>query len=224
MKKKNILKIVVPFLVVAVLMGLASWYSITYNEGRIIYPMDYSQYVFQWKDLPAILSIIFVFIYVIYVIIQVVLICRKAMKEKEKNIQSNRFPYMNPKLGFLAILGFIGIIGLLPAPYGDPYFLFFFTLFGFVGFYFYGKISNTLMDERFIEDKKNAEYTAMKISFSILYIGVILSARLPLVRNNNTTLISYFYLLSSIAFGLYFFLSPYLLYRSDQKGLEDEAE
>ena len=39
------------------LMILACGYSLLYNEGRLVYPMDFAAYVFRPADLPMVLAL-----------------------------------------------------------------------------------------------------------------------------------------------------------------------
>lgn len=43
-------------------------YSLLYNEGRFVYPMDVDTYVFQTKDLPMLFAGVITAAYVIYLV------------------------------------------------------------------------------------------------------------------------------------------------------------
>ena len=56
--KKNQVKIWVGcgiFCIAAVLLSV--WYAVTFNNSRLVAPMDFGSYSFNTKDLPMILSI-----------------------------------------------------------------------------------------------------------------------------------------------------------------------
>ena len=66
MSKKN-LKWLIIFGVLCVLcVAAATGYSLNFNEGRLVYPMDFGSYHFQVKDIPMILALIITLLYVIY--------------------------------------------------------------------------------------------------------------------------------------------------------------
>lgn len=57
MSKKN-LKWLIIFGVLCVLcVAAATGYSLNFNEGRLVYPMDFGSYHFQVKDIPPIKSV-----------------------------------------------------------------------------------------------------------------------------------------------------------------------
>ena len=43
------------FCVLSVL--IASWYAVTFNDSRLVVPMDFENYVFDIRDLPMIVSV-----------------------------------------------------------------------------------------------------------------------------------------------------------------------
>ena len=47
------------------LMVLACCHALVYNEGRLVYPMDLSAYVFRPGDLPMLLALAAVILYVL---------------------------------------------------------------------------------------------------------------------------------------------------------------
>lgn len=52
-------------------MAAAVIYSLLYNEGRFVYPMDMDTYVFQAKNLPMLLAGVITAAYVIYLVVSV---------------------------------------------------------------------------------------------------------------------------------------------------------
>ena len=126
---------------------------------------------------------------------------------KRNKIKKNRTRKLNPKLGFL---GFFGFLGFLDLPGSWLRFLFF----GFFVFFYEGKMSDTLMDERFRENKNKAQFMALKISFAVIIIAFLF-----LSLGEYFMSIAYLYravqILISLSIALAMFLSEYLLYRYD---------
>ncbi len=63
---------------------------VTFNESRLVEPMELSEYEFTVKDLPMIVSVILMTLYAI------VLIVLTTVSNKKKSITRK----INPKLGF----------------------------------------------------------------------------------------------------------------------------
>lgn len=64
------------------------------------------------------------------------------------------------RLGFLGLPAFLGLLGFWVYPQTGEVFPFaFFLFFGFFGFFFEGKMSHTLMDERYTENRAKAQLT-----------------------------------------------------------------
>lgn len=96
MKKRE--KVLVGAGAACLLLLLASvWYAVTFNESRLVVPMELSEYEFTVKDLPMIVSVILMTLYAI------VLIVLTTVSNKKKSITRK----INPKLGFLGILDFL---------------------------------------------------------------------------------------------------------------------
>ena len=83
-------------------------------------------------------------------------------------------------------------------------------------------MSNILMDERYIENKKNAQLQAYRIGFSITTITLIASSWGWLFRCNDGKLL-FITISLSFAYGLVIFLSEYLLYRYDNNDFIGES-
>ena len=130
-------------------------------------------------------------------------------------VKNHKTRKLNPKFGFLGILGFAGFLGIWTYQIDREVFPFiFFAFFGFFGFFFEGKMSNTLMDERYAENKKNAQLHALRTGFSISAATLLVSSWGWLFRSNDAKLL--FVTISlSFAYALVIFLSEYLLYRFD---------
>lgn len=203
----------------SILMLLTStWYAVTFNDSRLVVPMEFGSYTFQVKDLPMILSISLTCIYVIALF--VTLLCKKRQQSKESNTTRR----LNPKLGLLGFFGFLGFSGFWTYALDGSIFPFgFFLFFGFFGFYYEGKMSGTFMDERFRENAAQANLKASNIAFSIILIALVILCQGKLLGNTEYTLIAITMTLS-IALALRIFLSEYLLYRYDHDDLADEGE
>ena len=66
MSKKNVKRLIILGVICALYAASAIGYSLTFNDGRLIYPMDFGSYQFHIKDVPVILALILVVLYVIY--------------------------------------------------------------------------------------------------------------------------------------------------------------
>lgn len=206
-----------------VLLALASsWYSIKYNDSRLVVPMDFSTYAFQPKDLPMLLSVALVSIYGIYLFI---LLLKTIIKNQKTKSETKTTRKLNPKLGLLGFLGFLGLLGFWTYQIDKTIYPFcFFLFFGFFGFFFEGKMSNTLMDERFRENAVKAQLISYKIGYAVLFVMLLLLGRGALMGNLEYTLI---FLVCGISLTLaaVIFLSEYLLYRFDHADkFEDNEE
>lgn len=134
----------------------------------------------------------------------------------------NRTRKLNPKLGFLGFLGFAGFLGVLTYQTDKTIFPFvFFVFFGFFGFFFEGKMSNTLMDERFIENRRKAELKAYRVGQIVSFLVLIASLWQRLFPTNEAKLI-FITISLSLTFALVIFLAEYLLYRYDHDNSGEE--
>lgn len=198
----------------------SSWYAITFNDSRLVAPMQ-GHYALQIKDLPMILSVSLICVYVIALFITLMLHAGKMRRQQEK---SNSTRKLNPKLGLLGLLGFLGFGGFWTYSVNGTVFPFlFFVFFGFFGFYFEGKMSGTFMDERFRENATRASLKASNISFAIIFIALIILGQGKLFSNLDYTLIAILITVSLIL-ALRIFLAEYLLYRYDYDDRADESE
>lgn len=198
----------------------SSLFAITFNDSRLVVPMQ-GRYVFQIKDLPMILSVSFICIYLIALFITLMLQAGKMQRQQEKDNATRK---LNPKLGLLGLLGFLGFAGFWTYSVNGTVFPFlFFVFFGFFGFYFEGKMSGTFMDERFRENATRASLKASDISFAIIFIALIVLGQGKLFSNLDYTLIAILITVSLIL-ALRIFLAEYLLYRYDYDDHADESE
>ncbi|MDE6608113.1 MAG: DUF3796 domain-containing protein [Lachnospiraceae bacterium] len=204
-----------------IIMLVSSWYSVTFNESRLVAPMDFSEYAFHVKDLPMICSLLFVVIYVFFLFGFLVM---AIIKNKDREATASVTRAISPKLGFLGFCGFFGCLGFLTYSNDKTIFPFaFFIFFGFFGFFYEGKMSNTFMDERYKENKLKAQIKSNQVALTIIFIALILLGQGKIMNNLEYTLII-FVIIVALAIALQLFLSEYLLYRYDHDGQLDESE
>jgi hypothetical protein len=193
----------------AALTGAAVWYDLTYNGGKLVYPMH--SYAFAPADIPMLLAIALDVLYVLYLAF---LLVRGFRVQKERAAKTGRTRRLSPKLGFLGFCGFLGFAGFWTyGALGDLSGFIFFAFFGFFGFFFEGKMSNTLMDERYKENAARAERKALRIGFGIIFFLLIFAGQAGRLTAELVAPI----LIAGIALAvaLTIFLSEYLLYRYD---------
>jgi len=220
--KKNKLKFWIGGGIFCAAALLASiWYAVTFNDSRLVVPVDLGSYTFTPKDLPMILSVLLTCGYVLALFIPR---CFGIRKHKETVERTNTTRKLNPKLGLLGLLGFLGFLGFWSYPArGDVTPFAFFLFFGLFGFFYEGKMSGTFMDERFRENAARAQLTAYKITFSIILAALIILSQGKLFGSLEYTLIATMIVLS-FALALGIFLPAYLLYRYDHDDPMDEDE
>ena len=210
MKSPVIKRFVLLGVLVAALMALAVWQSVTYNESRLVVPMDFSTYRFRPADLPMWIACGAVALYAIGLAVAVM---AAALRRRGAAANHTRtLPRWLGFLGFLGLLGFLGIPGYLR--FGDASPFVFFAFFGFFGFFYEGKLSGTFMDERFREETARAERQAYRVSNAVMFLGLILLCQGKILGNLEHVLIAVI-IVFSLAFALQIFLREYLLYRYD---------
>lgn len=214
MKKR--VKILVGLGVVCLLLLLASvWYAVTFNESRLVVPMDLSTYDFTVKDLPMIISVILVTLYACVLVVMI------SAANRKKNVTRK----LNPKLGFLGFLGLLGFLGFwaYPAQKAAAPFMWF-IFFGFFGFFFEGKMSETFMDERYVENKMKAQLKAHKTAVNIVFAAMLLFVGGEDLIGNVDYSLAAFVIAIALAIALDLFLGEYLLYRYDHDDKLCESE
>ena len=95
--------------------------------------------------------------------------------------------------------------------------------FGFFGFFYEGKLSNTLMDERYRENQMRARSVASQTALSIIFLATLILGQGRLIGNLEHAFVAYVSVVS-LAFALELFLSEFLLYRYDHDELPGESE
>lgn len=220
--KTNKMKIWIGCGIVCVLSVLLSlWYAITFNDSRLVVPMDFRNYVFEIRDLPMIVSVSLICIYLVVLFVMLFIHAGKKQRQAEETGITRK---INPKLGCLGVLGFLGFAGFWTYSVDGTVFPFAFFLFsGFFGFYYEGKMSGTFMDERFRENIARAKLKAYKITFGVMLIALIILCQGKLFGKLEYTLIASIITLS-LALALGIFLSEYLLYRYDHDDQAEEGE
>lgn len=204
---------------VAALMALAVWQSVTYNESRLVVPMDFSSYRFRPADLPMWIACAAVGIYAIALVVAAV---TAVLRRRGDAVNHTRtLPRWLGFLGFLGLLGFLGIPGYLRFGNASPFV--FFAFFGFFGFFYEAKMSNTLRDERFRENQMRAERDAYRMGFVPVVLALILLSQRLLADNPALTAVLLVVILS-LDFALVIFLQSYLLYRYDHSDSDQEEE
>lgn len=216
--KNNTKHTIILGVICTLLAAAASWYTITFNDSRLIVPMNLSEYVFRVQDLPMIISGILITLYVLYLFVLLV----KAIDTKKKIEKTSQFARaVSPKLGFL---GFAGFLGFWTYSIDKTIFPFiFFMFFGYFGFFYEGKMSHTFMDERYKENKLKAHTTANKIALAIIFLALLILGQGKLMENLEYTLIA-FIIVTALSIALEVFLSEYLLYRYDHDEPFEKSE
>ena len=202
-------------------MVLSTWYAVTFNDSRLVVPMDFGSYSFIPQDLPMLLS---VSLFGLYALALCFLLVRSIRKNKRDTTRTNRSRRVHPRLGFLGLLGFLGFAGFWAYPAtGDVSPFLFFLFFGFFGFFYEGKMSGTLMDERFRENAARAQLITYRTTFSITLLALLILCQGKLLGSLEYTLIATIIVLClTLALGI--FLPEYLLYRYDHDDRIEEGE
>lgn len=209
MKKKCVRRTVLLGAACALLLAAASGYSMAFNGGRLVEPMDFSTYVFRAGDLPMLLALALTVCYAGYL---VVLLVRYTLSSRHRQASARTARAVNPRLGLLGLLGFLGFWTYRTD--GSIFPFVFFLFFGFFGFFFEGKLSGTLMDERYRENQLRARTTANRIALTIIFLAVLLLGQGKIMGSLELTLVA-FVIVVVLALALELFLSSYLLYRYD---------
>lgn len=220
MKKFNAKLTAALGVIVVLLLGVSNWYAIHFNDWRLVAPTDFSTYEFRPQDLPMLIS---VGLFILYVLYLGVLLVGAVIAERQRQMSTKTTRKLNPRLGLLGFLGFFGFLGFWTYNTTHTVFPFvFFVFFGFFGFFYEGKMSGTLMDERFVENRVRAELTAHRVAMNIIFLSLILLNLNSgaLFGRLEYTLIA-LTILISLAVALDVFLSEYLLYRYDRADQPD---
>lgn len=221
MKKTNVRRIIVSGIASILLLAASVWYSVTFNDSRLVKPMEFSEYTFQIQDLPMILSVI---LWMVYLVCLFFLLVRARLAEKSRETQTQTTRRINPKYGFFGFFGFFGFMGFWTYSVDKTVFPFvFFLFFGFFGLFYEGKLSGTFMDERFQENQMKAHMKANKTALTIIFLATLVLGQGKLMGNLEYTFIA-FVIVVALSLALEVFLEEYLLYRYDHDDQMEESE
>lgn len=139
--------------------------------------------------------------------------------------ESNRTRKISPLFGLLGILGLTGFLGPVGFRLLDQTvaFYIFFAFFGFFSFYFEGKMSNTLMDERFLENKVKAESIANNVFVIIIFFMLFFVGQQRFMMSADAKLI-FVVIVCALALSVNMNLRTGLLYYFDKKDTEELEE
>ena len=206
--------------VCAGLTAAAVWYDLTYNGGKLVYPMH--SYAFAATDIPMLLAAALDVLYVLYLAF---LLVRGIVGQRRHVRETGRTRRLSPKLGLLGFCGFFGFVGFWAyGAFGDLSGFIFFAFFGFFGFFFEGKMSNTLMDERYSENAARAELKALRTGFVMIFLLLLLAGQSG--RFKAEVVAPVLIIGIALAVALTMFLTEYLLYRydhDDAAAMEEDA-
>ena len=108
MKRNKTKEIIIPGIICIIFLAASIWYSVKYNESRLIVPTDLETYQFSPKDIPIICSILLTIGYGYYLL---ACLGKTSIQQKKNILKTNRTRKLNAKLGFLGFFGFLGFIG-----------------------------------------------------------------------------------------------------------------
>ena len=205
MKRGKVKHVILVGIVCVLLLAAASWYSVTYNEARLVVPMDYSTYVFRPQDLPMIAAIL---VFVAYIVYLVLLLVRAVLSNRNRARNTQVTRAVDPRLGFLGFLGLLGFGGFWTYLVNGAIFPFVFFLF----FGFFGR-----------ENRMRASLAANRTALAIIFLATLLLGQGRFLGNLEHTLIAYV-IVVSLALALDLFLSEFLLYHYDHDEPVDESE
>lgn len=207
----KIKKVAMLGIVIFVTLIACSSYSLNYNEGRIVLPMDYSNYTFQIKDISMWLAIALMIAYVFYVV--ALIISATLKRQREDGNYTRRIDARFGYFGFAGFLGFIGFYTYYQFNYYAPFA--FFMFFGFFGFFYEAKLAHLYKDERYLQNADKARAQATTFGFSLIFLLLIFIC----MGDANHINIAFPLMLISISIicGLTIFLNEYLLYKYDSE-------
>ena len=137
------------------------------------------------------------------------------MKRYQPNIlKTGRTRGLNPIFGFLGFLGFTAFIGGSWSR---------FVFLGFFGFFYESKMSDTLIDERYRENKNKAQLMALKAASAVMLAALFF---LPVgeLFMSVQYLFQMLHILTALSAALVIFLSEYLLYRYDHDEYDNDMK
>lgn len=155
-------------------------------------------------------------LWVLYVVVVTFKTVCKALFPQDSSTPSYTRK-IRPFLGMFGICGFLGFLGFWTySEYGVISPFLFFALLGLFGLFFEGKLSHTLEDELFQQNKTRADLKSYKTGFLLLVIVVLLSRWRIFTLHAEWCAI--FLLISvSLIVALVLFQKNYLLYRYEKE-------
>lgn len=184
------------------LLIVSSYYTATFNDSRLLEPMDFSTYSFVPRDIPMIFSTALTIIYLIFLFISIA----DAIIGENKAVRTvNAVREVNPKRGYLGFLGFLGFWGFWRS---DIFIMF--VLFGFFGYFYEAKMSGILMDGEFYKKLRTAQLAAFKVTLAFTCFTLIIITRIPFLHMHIKAMIV---VVIAVSLALVIFLDEYLLYR-----------
>ncbi len=211
MLKKQMKRIILMGIACAALLIAGVTYSLLCNEGRWVKEMDMSEYVFSVKDIPMLAIGAVIAAYAVYIVV----ICAKAAFAK-RQADRTYTRKVSPLWGLCGVFGFLGFGGFWTYhEYGQIFPFIFFVFFGLFGLFFEGKLSHTLEDELFQQNRQKAQLKAYKTGFVLLFAVIWLMGMG--MFSHNVEWCAIFMLISiSLIYALVLFLSAYFLYRYEK--------
>ncbi len=217
-KKKNV-RIIIGMGIVCLLMVIgASWYAVTFNDSRLVVPME-MPYEFTVRDLPMLIAVGCMVLYLFFLF-------GLGYVKGKRDAAARVTRRISPRFGIMGLMGFLGFMGFWTySAEGKIAPFFFFIFFGFFGFFYEGKMSNTLKDERYEENKCKAQLKAHGFALDSIFVTMLLlcAAEGRLLKTMDARLI-FLVVAVSCSIAADIFLGEYLLYRYDHEELLDESE
>lgn len=202
--------------VCALALVAASIYAVFFNDSRLVAPMEAGAFVPTIKDLPMLVALTMVGVYVFALF---ALMIRAIFRRRR--VQERVTRRVDPRLGYLGFLGLLGFGGFFTYPTsGQVYPFLFFAFFGYFGFFYEGKMSGTLMDERFRQNAVRAKLMAYRVALNVIILASIVLCQGWLFHNLEHAFIALLIVIA-LSFALAVFLNEFLLYRYDH-GVESE--
>lgn len=103
MQKSKWKAIIIPGMICALILFVSIWYSVRFNESRLLVKTGSETYHFSPKDLPMICAVVLTIGYILYLMIY---LGRISIRQRKIILESNRTRKISPKLGFLGFFGF----------------------------------------------------------------------------------------------------------------------
>ena len=142
MKKTSIKHVIIAGIICVLVQTVSVWHSITFNDSRLVKPIDASKYIFQIQDLPMIVSTILLMLYVVYLFS---LLMRAILVNKSREEKTRTTRRINPKLGFCGFFGLFGFMGFWTYSVDKTIFPFVFSYFlAFSDFFMRGSCQERL--------------------------------------------------------------------------------